>query len=550
MAGTIDDCRSPVEKVFHWAQRKPMATFLRQPQGDGSIRSYSWSEVAREVAGAAAGLAALGLQKGDRIAILGGNSAHWLMADLAIQFAGCTSLPIYTSMSAEGVRHVVNTCPPKALILGAAPNWHAVRECFGPNCLRIGLPESPGGECLHRWDDLASSDALGPAVRFPDLDDRYTILQTSGSTGLPKGVVQTFRSPVVSAQHFTHAFQTGQDDRFISYLPLAHAGERTLVLGCCIHGGGELYFSGSPQEFLDDLRASRPTFFLGVPRIWEKFRQAVIARFGAGRLANADDETRKTALEWLGLDALRTGITGGAPMPAELNGWYMGLGLEILETYASSEVASAVLSTRAHCRNGSVGRALPNVQLRIAEDGEILIKSASCMLEYYGEPDKTRETLVDGWMHTGDMGRLDDDGYLYITGRLKDIYKTAKGKYIAPLPIERRFAGNAYLEQVCLVGEGMAQPVLVAQPTAVARAADRSEVERRLARDLADVNETLQSHERIRFVLFTDCDWNEANGLCTHSLKLNRKNVEAAYERFIGAAYDDVVRSGESVRWQ
>ena len=237
-------------------------------------------------------------------------------------------------------------------------------------------------------------------------------------------------------------------------------------------------------------------------------------------------------------------------MPPGLNAWYRALGLEVLEAYASSEIASAVVSTREHFRDGSVGRALPNVQVRIAEDGEILIRSESCMLGYYGQPEATGAALADGWMHTGDMGRLDEDGYLFITGRLKDIYKTAKGKYVAPLPIERRFAGNTYLEQVCLVGEGLVQPVLVAQRSAIAQASDRSVIARQLGSVLDEVNRTLEAHERIRFILLTDCEWNEANGLCTHSLKISRKNVEAAYSDLVADLYPEIERTGSKVYWQ
>lgn len=550
MARAIDDCCSPVEKVFHWAERKPGSIFLRQRQADGSVRDYSWLDVAREVDAAAAGLRGLGLVKGDRIAILGGNSAHWLMADLAIQRAGCTSLPIYTTMSADGVRHILETCPPRALMLGAASNWSAVGDCFGRECIRIGLPESVPGTCEHTWQGLSERGGGEDAVAFPALDDWYTILQTSGSTGLPKGVVQTFRSPAVSSRDFAATYATGEGARFISYLPLAHAGERTLVLGCCIQGGGTLYFGGSPKDFLVDLRAARPTFFLGVPRIWEKLRQASIATFSAGKLKAPDQSAKRQVLEWLGFESLATAITGGAPMPPDLIDWYQALGLEVLEAYASSEIASAVVSTHEHHRSGSVGRALPNVRLRIGDNGEILIRSASCMLGYFGEPEKTREALADGWMHTGDMGRLDEDGYLFITGRLKDIYKTAKGKYVAPLPIERRFAGNIHLEQVCLVGEGLMQPVLVAQPSAIVQSSDRSEIERQLGATLDEVNRSLQAHERIKFILLTDCEWNETNGLCTHSLKIKRKNVEAAYAALVADIYRDIERTGSKVHWQ
>ena len=412
------------------------------------------------------------------------------------------------------------------------------------------MAESLPGQCEHAWQELYGRVGRGDAVAFPALDDIYTILQTSGSTGLPKGVVQTFRSPTVSSRDFAETYRTGEQARFISYLPLAHAGERTLVLGCCIHGGGTLYFGGAPKDFLVDLRAARPTFFLGVPRVWEKLRQASIGAFGAGRLKGPDTGTKQQVLEWLGFDSLATAITGGAPMPPDLIGWYEALGLEVLEAYASSEVASAVVSTHEHHRGGSVGRALPNVELRIGDDGEILIRSESCMLEYYGEPDKTREALADGWMHTGDMGRLDEDGYLFITGRLKDVYKTAKGKYVAPLPIERRFAGNVYLEQVCLVGEGLIQPVLVAQPSTVAQSSDPSEIERQLRGALEEINRSLQVHERIKFILLTDCEWNETNGLCTHSLKIKRKNVEAAYAALVSDIYPDIERTGSKVRWQ
>ena len=550
MLKTIDDSHSPVEKVFYWADRKPASIFLRQLQADGSIRDYSWSDVAAEVAAAATGLKDLGIARGDRIAILGGNSAHWLMADLAIQLAGGTSLPLYTSMSAEGVRHVLENCRPTALVLGASPNWAEVAACFDPHCIRIGLPESPPGHCDPAWQDLIGRGSAQGPINFPALDDWYTILQTSGSTGLPKGVVQTFRSSAVASRDWAAAYGTGEDSRFISYLPLAHAGERTLVLGCCIHGGGTLYFGRSPKDLLADLRAARPTFLLGVPRIWELLRQAAIGAFGAGDLESAGPTAKRQVLEWLGLDSLAAAITGGAPMPPGVNRWYRNLGLEIFEAYASSEVPSAIVSTRGHWRDGSVGRPLPNVQVRIADDGEILIRSESCMLGYYGQPEATKVALVDGWVHTGDMGRLDDDSYLYITGRLKDIYKTAKGKYVAPLPIERKFAGDVHLEQVCLVGEGLAQPVLVAQPSALARSSDPSEVERQLGAVLDDVNRTLQAHEWIRFILLADREWNEANGLCTHSLKINRRNIEAAYSGVIAGLLPEVERTGSKVQWQ
>ena len=243
-------------------------------------------------------------------------------------------------------------------------------------------------------------------------------------------------------------------------------------------------------------------------------------------------------------------VTGGAPMPPGLNLWYRDLGLDILETYASSEVASAIVSTREHHRDGSVGRALPNVQVRIADDGEILVRSESCMLEYFDQPQATQQALAGGWMHTGDQGSLDDDGYLFITGRLKDIYKTAKGKYVAPLPIERKFAGSILLEQVCLVGEGLAQPVLVAQQSATAHSTDSMEVTQQLSCVLDEVNRSLEAHERIKFILLANCEWNEANGLCTHSLKIKRKNVEAAYATLVANLYSQSELDGFKVYWQ
>lgn len=546
----IENCASLVEKLFYWAERKPEATFLRFTGSDGSTGEYSWAEVVEQVKKIAAALKDFGLDAGDRIAILGANSPHWLMADLAIQLSGCVSVPIYTSMSLEGVQRVVEMCQPKALMLGAAANWTTVSPAFGPRCRIIALSGADASDVDADWDGLLNTYQPLESYRFPGLDDRYTVLQTSGSTGLPKGVVQTFRCSAVSSRDFASQYECDEESRFISYLPLAHAGERTLILGSCLYSGGTLHFAGPPETFIKDLQVAKPTFFLAVPRIWEKLRQAALTEFGNAFIEGAESDIGPDVIDFLGLGELDTGITGGAPMPPELNQWYARVGLQIFEIYASSEIASAIVSTRAHHRARSVGRALPHVSIKIADNDEILIKSDATMLEYYGEPEKTWETLVDDWVHTGDMGRLDEDGYLYITGRVKDIYKTAKGKYVAPLPIERLFAGNPLLEQVCLVGEGLPQPVLVAQTSEGIQSISRAEAESRLTEVLAAANGSLQAHEKIKFIILTSVVWNEDNGLCTHSLKIKRPNVEKTYQQLIAKLYPEAEKQGWKVYWQ
>ncbi len=524
--------KTPLEMFYHWEAQKPDAVYLRQPV-NRQWTDYTWAQVGDQARRMAAVLQGIG-PRGSAIGILSTNCAHWFMADLAIMMSGHVTVPYFTTMGADALGYVLDHSGTQALLVGRSDNWDQVKYSIPSSVKLISLP-GVEIERAEPWDALVAAREPLPGNPSRDPDELYTIIYTSGTTGVPKGVEHTFRTLGGAATPFTTVCKATEDDRLFSYLPLAHCAERVAVLLASLYCGGTVSFNESSATFTDELQRVKPTVFFAVPRIWTKFQMAIQGKFGADKLKQLlSDPATAEAIgvqirQALGFDAVRVAVTGAAPTPLPLHAWYESIGLPLNEVYGQSELLPISCNLPWDRKPGTIGKALPGVEIKIADTGEILVSGPGCMKGYYRDPDKTAETLIDGWIHTGDRGELDADGFLKLTGRVKEIFKTAKGKYIAPMPVESHFADNGYLEQVCLVGAGLPETVLLAVLSEAAREADRVLVTKDLRRLLEQVNGKLEHHERISHIILSEESWSIENGLLTHTLKIKRSALEEKY---------------------
>jgi long-subunit acyl-CoA synthetase (AMP-forming) len=360
-----------------------------------------------------------------------------------------------------------------------------------------------------------------------------------------------------AASHATELFGVGEQDRVLSYLPLCHVAERMFVEMASLYSGQTIYFAESLDTFLIDLKRARPTVIFGVPRIWTKFQMGVYSKMPAARLdfllklPLIGRIVGKRVLAGLGLDAVRYALSGAAPVPEALLNWYKRLGLDVLEVYGMTENCGYSHVCRpGKFKQGWIGQNNPGVEVRIAEDGEVQVRSGATMQGYYLDPEKTAETITaDGFLRTGDKGEQDAEGNLRLTGRIKEIFKTSKGKYVAPAPIENRLAEHTRIEQVCVVGDGMAQPMALCVLSEVGRSETlngaRQELKNSLEKLLEEVNQDLDKHERVQRLVLVKDVWAVDNGFLTPTLKIKRAVVEGTY----GPRFSEWSEHSDSVLW-
>ncbi|RBP72467.1 AMP-binding protein [Marinobacter nauticus] len=531
--------------LYYWAEHTPDNVFLTQPYPDGRVEDITWREAADQVSRMAAHLNTLGLPQRGNIGILGKNSAHWILSDLAIWAAGHVSVPLYPTLNGETAAYILDHSEAQMLFLGkldgTADGWHDIKGHIPEQLPIISLPLSPRDD-TPKWQDIVAEQP--PAKpKLPDPDDLATIVYTSGSTGRPKGVMHSFRTMISVADGLQQLFPVSASERMLSYLPLAHVAERAAVETQSLYYGFHLYFANSLDTFQEDLQRARPTLFFSVPRLWMKFYLGVNAKLPPKKqkllfnIPILNTLVKKKVLKQLGLDHCRAALTGAAPLSAEIIGWYRSLGLELLEVYGMSENFGYSHANRpGQAKVGTVGMANPGVEHRIGEGGEVQVRSPGQMLGYYKNEEKTREDLTDdGFLKTGDMGEIDRDGCLRITGRVKDLFKTSKGKYVVPVPIENRF-NHPKAEVVCVAGANQPQPCLMVLLSEEARdelerGGSRSELEQELAEELDSVNAECESHEKVAFVVVVREPWTMENGMLTPTMKIKRNVIEDFYNR-------------------
>lgn len=533
-----------VHRFLHWEQSQPDAIYFTQPYPDGRVVDYRWKEVGDQARRMAAYLRALELPPKSHIAILGKNSAHWIMADLAIWLAGHVSVPLYPTISPDSAAYIFEHCNTRLLfagrIDGAQQRWNEIRAGAPAQLQIVALPMSQITD-VPQWDEITASTKPLQEVSLPEAGELATIMYTSGSTGKPKGVMHSFGNMI------TYAFGSGDfcsfsnSDRLLSYLPLAHGAERCFVESNSLCHGCRVYFSDSLATFGQDLRRARPTLFISMPRLWTRFYIGACEKLAPWKqkllfaLPLVSGNVRKKILTLLGLDAVRIAFTGSAPLPIEIIRWYRELGLELLDVYGMTEnLAYSHYSRPGQVRLGYSGQALPGVQCRIGESGEILLKTPTQMLGYYREPELTAQSMTDdGFFMTGDRGEIDEIGRLKITGRVKELFKTSKGKYVAPVPIENRLT-HPKLEAVCVTGPALPQPFVLAMLSPDARKELQhpqagASLKLELQSLLDDVNAALEDHEKLSYMVVVADSWSIDNGFLTPTLKIRRSVIEDRY---------------------
>ncbi|MGQ0530568.1 MAG: AMP-binding protein [Panacagrimonas sp.] len=542
MAIHIADQKLPLQCFFRREREQADQVYFTQPLGGGRVLQLNWAQVGDQARRMAAHLRSFGWEPGSRIAIIGKNSAHWIIADLAIWMAGHVSVPLYPTLTADSVRQILEHSDARAVFIGKLDAWPAMREGVPASVERIRLPLAPEESCA-QWEEIVSRTPPLSGEPVRKAEELATIIYTSGTTGMPKGVMHSFHNLAWAAESGQRRFGVRGDERLLSYLPLSHIAERGAVEVMSIVIGAQIFFAESLDTFAADLRRARPTFFFSVPRLWVKFQQGVFAKMPRHKLDRLlripvlNRIVKRKILAGLGLDACRLAAGGAAPMPPDLLRWYSRLGLEIIEVYGMTENCAISHSiVPGDPKAGYVGLPYEGVESRLAEDGEVQMRSGALMLGYYHEPEKTSETLTaDGWLRTGDRGELDAQGRLRITGRVKEIFKTSKGKYVSPAPIENRLSASSRIEACCVMGAGLPQPfaVLILPPDENAACKDtahRDALMASLKTHLAAVNAQLDPHEQLEFVVVVTDAWTVESGLVTPTLKVKRAAVEKLYE--------------------
>ena len=530
----------PLQQFAHWLTLQPDAVWLRQPI-NGQWHDLTWRQVDDQARRLASALLALGCAPGDRVALLSKNCAEWFVSDLAIMMAGLVSVPLYPLQSAESIAYVLEHAQCKVILLGKLDDADKLEAGIGPQLTRIALPY-PTLACAHDWHSLLARHAPLQTLAEQQPEQVLTLVYTSGTTGNPKGVMLSVQAMAYTSANACAELCMSPQDRFFSFLPLSHVAERFMVEFNSLYCGAPVAFVESMESFASDLRHVRPTVFFAVPRLWTRFQQGVLEKLPQAKLARLlripllGGSVARKIRRGLGLDQARVMISGAAAISRGLLDWYQAIGLTLCEGYGMSEnVAYGCFNRPGQVRFGTVGRAMPGLEVRIAEDGEILFRSPTLMLGYYLDPEKTAETLKDGWLHTGDKGELDSDGYLRITGRVKDIFKTSKGKYVAPAPIEGEIAKNSHVEQVCLMGSNLDQPLALIELSPAARLLPAEQVSTELQATLGHLNTQLQPHERISHFVLVREPWTVDNGCMTPTMKIRRNVLEARYAELVAA---------------
>jgi len=508
----------------------PDKVWLRERLGD-VFTEWTWQQAHEQMSAVAAWLEkSYGTEK-TNIALLSRNRAHWFFADLAIIGSGNVTVPLFTTLNADNAKYILEFAEINILFLGETANWDVIRSVLPEGIEIIALP---GVDCdlpCRKWDDIVAGCAGQAPDYKADFEDLISIVFTSGTTGVPKGSLQTHRSSVVPVKRMQVKADLPDDARAFSYLPLAHIAERHVVEFFSVVRGGQVTFNESLDTLIRDLAEVKPHFLFGAPRVWELLQQAVIAGFGSAHklqqaLATDHSGTSRKIREMIGVQDAIFLLSGAAPAATSMLEWYASLDMNLVEGFGQTEAMGLLSNSGEDNRIGSIGKAFADVKVKTGENDELLVQADGLSPGYYRMPEKTAELWQDGWLHTGDKARIDEDGYVYLFGRVKDYFKTIHGKFVAPAPIENDFAACTVVEQLCLLGRGYSKTVMVCVVNAQH---DKTTLEQEILEQLTEVNTSVNKHEKIGAIIITSEPWTIENGVLTPTLKIRRDEVEARF---------------------
>ena len=542
-----------IELFYEKEKKHANEAFLRQPFGD-MWEEYTWGKAGEMVRKLASAILSYDLPPHSNIGLVSKNCREWIIADLAIMMAGHVSVPFFATLTGEQIKEVLDLGDVKLLFVGKTEAWDDMKTGISDDLPIIKFPDYKGFATIDRgiaWNDIMQDYPPLEGYPTPTLDDTWTIVFTSGTTGTPKGVTISYRK-LANVQQDTWEANNLQiaangDNRFFSYLPLNHIAERIIVECSAIEKGGTISFAENLETFTQNLVDTEPTVFFAVPRIWTKFQLGVLQKIPPKKLVTllkiplVSGMIKRKIKRGLGLGKSRVNVSGAAPISQECKDWYERLGIMISEGYGMTENCAVCTFLPAHVRKpGSVGKATGGAEIKIdKETNEVLMKARFLMDGYYNDAAKTNETLKDGWLHTGDQGRVDDDGYLFLTGRIKDTFKTAKGEFIVPAPIEFKFTDNKDIEQICVVGIGLPQPLALVSLSDGAKAKQRQEVQGGLKATLETANNQLDNYTKVSTIIVLNEPFTVDNGMLTPTLKAKRNEINTKYSGLLEAWHDN-----------
>ena len=533
-------------KFYHWEKKFKNKPFLRQPFGD-KWEEYTWEETGIMARKLATGLKSLNLKKGSHIGLISKNCREWIIADLAIIMAGYISVPFFPNLKSDEIKNLLEFGDVKALFVGKLENWDEIKKGVKKEMPIIAFPHYENNSKVeegYQWDEFINRFSPQKEDYHPKLIDIWTIIFTSGTTGNPKGVVLTFGINQSTDIMYTKEFNPlgvdfNGDNRFFSYLPMNHIAERIAIEFTAFKNGGTISFTESIDTFVKNLQEIQPSGFFGVPRIYTKFQGAILSKFDQKKLdfllsiPLISILIKKVLKKKLGLSKAKVVVSGAAAMQISQRNWFKKIGVNITVGYGMTE--NCAITTQIPGTNfikpGSVGKVQPNVQIKIDESSdEILMKGPYVMLGYYNDKRTTNNTIKNGWLHTGDKGYIDEDDYLFITGRVKDTFKTSKGEFIDPAKIEVLFSEISQLGQICVAGLDIPQPVLLANLSENGKKEDKKELTKILEFDLEKINSNSVSHKRISTIIICKDDWTPENSILTPTMKIKRGNIDEKYK--------------------
>ncbi len=528
----------PNEMILKWAEERPNEIYLKQIINREFVE-FTYAEVADQALKLVSALRKLDVQPGDKVALISKNCAEWFICDLALMLGDYVSVPIFPTAGAETIEYCLTHSESKVLLAGKLDDTKATQQVINEmnDLISIALPYDTAPECQYQYTQLIANEM--PSEERPQHFDEklMSLVYTSGTSGVPKGAMLTYGAFNWSVQQLINHIGIEPKDRLFSYLPLAHITERVYIFGSSIMGGVQTAFPESLDTFIEDVKMHRPTLFISVPRLWTLFQQRIQDKLPQKtlnillKIPFVNTLIKKKLAVGLGLDQARVLGCGSAPVSPALLKWYQSVGLHITEAWGMTE--SFAYSTinypfRAD-KIGTVGNAGPGIELKIADDNEIMVRSKGLFSGYYKNDIATQESFAaEGWLHTGDIGAIDSDGYLTIQGRKKDTFKTAKGKFVSPVPIEKKLFEYSRVEMMCLIGLGLPGPILLVVPHDFPHF-DKERYERSTRKVIERMNQELASHEQIKGVLMIKEPWSIENGVLTPTLKIKRHVLEQKY---------------------